>query len=73
MGRPARKVRVILVPADIPWEEAVRRFGRATEVLLRIASRVEAVETADAPDPPDADPAASADAQADKGIRPSSP
>ncbi len=41
MPRRARAVAIQAVPASIPREEAVRRVARATNVLRRIAARLD--------------------------------
>ena len=42
MPRRARAVTIQAFPASLPHEETVRRVARATDVMLRIAARLDA-------------------------------
>ena len=52
MPQRARTVEMQAIPASIPHEEAVRRVARATDVLLRIAARLDAQKLAAAHNEP---------------------
>ncbi len=41
MGRKPREIHVTVVPADIPPEEAIERWRKVTEILLRAQERID--------------------------------
>lgn len=40
-GRQPKRVILIDEPSDLPWDEAVSRFARANDIIMRMARRLD--------------------------------